>query len=115
MPAVFSDVEGTLVDGSIPQVALAVGRANHLFAMSKRLQIATLERVGRLAPPKIERTLQLLCPLARDCRHATGGGRAMGQRSGTGPDRAIQARHLAFAPGASGRRNAISARERWIA
>lgn len=59
MPAVFSDVEGTLVDGSIPQVALAVGRANHLFAMSKRLQIATLERVGRLAPPKIERTLQL--------------------------------------------------------
>ncbi|CAA9357627.1 MAG: hypothetical protein AVDCRST_MAG93-7446 [uncultured Chloroflexia bacterium] len=58
MTAVFSDVEGTLVDGSIPQVALAVGRANHLFGLSKRVQIATLERVGRLAP-KLDRPLQL--------------------------------------------------------
>ena len=57
--AVFSDVEGTLVDGSIPQIALAVGRANRLFSASKRLQISTLERVGRLGSPKFERTLQL--------------------------------------------------------
>ena len=57
--AVFSDVEGTLVDGSIPQIALAVGRANHLFSASKRLQISTLERIGRLGPRKLERALQL--------------------------------------------------------
>lgn len=63
MTAVFSDVEGTLVDGSIPQIALAVGRANHLFGVSKRVQIAALERVGRLAPPKLERTLQLFALL----------------------------------------------------
>jgi HAD superfamily hydrolase (TIGR01490 family) len=63
MRAVFSDVEGTLVDGSIPQLALAVGRANHLFSVSKRVQIATLERAGRLLPSKIERTLQLFALL----------------------------------------------------
>ena len=57
--AVFSDVEGTLVDGSIPQLALAVGRAQRLFSPSKRLQIATLESLGRLGPPKLARTLQL--------------------------------------------------------
>ena len=57
--AVFSDVEGTLVDGNIPQIALAVGRALGLFSPPKRLQIAALERIGRRAPAKLERTLQL--------------------------------------------------------
>ena len=57
--AVFSDVEGTLVDGSIPQIALAVGRAIGLFSPPKRLQVAALELIGRLAPPKLQRTLQL--------------------------------------------------------
>ncbi|HZG68610.1 MAG TPA: HAD family phosphatase [Herpetosiphonaceae bacterium] len=57
--AVFSDVEGTLVDGSIPQIALAVGRTLRLFSAPKRLQVAVLERAGRLGPAKLERTLQL--------------------------------------------------------
>ncbi len=57
--AVFSDVEGTLVDGSIPQLALAVGRAKRLFAPSKRLQIAALEGLGRLGSPQLARRLQL--------------------------------------------------------
>ena len=57
--AVFSDVEGTLVDGSIPQLALAVGRTISLFSVSKRLQLAALEGLGRLGPSKMARTLQL--------------------------------------------------------
>src|SRR5688572_21814687 len=57
--AVFSDVEGTLVDGSIPQLALAVGHASRLFSPCKRLQIAALEGLGRVGPKKIECTLQL--------------------------------------------------------
>ena len=58
-PAVFSDVEGTLVDGSIPQIALAVGRTIRLFSAPKRLQVAALEQIGRLGPAKLQRILQL--------------------------------------------------------
>lgn len=57
--AVFSDVEGTLVDGSIPQIALVVGRNIRLFSPAKRAQIAVLEGVGGIAPAKLERMLQL--------------------------------------------------------
>jgi putative phosphoserine phosphatase/1-acylglycerol-3-phosphate O-acyltransferase len=57
--AVFSDVEGTLVDGSIPQIALAVGRNIRLFSLPKRLQIAILEYGGGLGPAKVRRALQL--------------------------------------------------------
>src|SRR4051794_22122097 len=57
--AVFSDVEGTLVDGSIPQLALAVGQNMRLFSASKRVQIAVLEGIGSLAPSKLKRGLEL--------------------------------------------------------
>ncbi len=63
MSSVFSDVEGTLVDGSIPQIALAIGRANKLFSTPKRVQIDVLQGVGRLLPTKLERTLQLIALL----------------------------------------------------
>lgn len=57
--AVFSDVEGTLVDGSIPQIALAVGRNIRLFSTSKRMQIAVLEGIGSVGPAKLDKVLQL--------------------------------------------------------
>lgn len=57
--AVFSDVEGTLVDGSIPQIALAVGRNIRLFPPIKLVQIAVLEGIGSVGPAKVERILQL--------------------------------------------------------
>jgi HAD superfamily hydrolase (TIGR01490 family) len=57
--AVFSDVEGTLVDGSIPELALAVGQNMRLFPAPKRLQIAVLEGIGRIAPSRLRRTLGL--------------------------------------------------------
>lgn len=57
--AVFSDVEGTLVDGSIPEIALAVGRNIRLFSPLKQLQIGVLEGVGSIGPAKAKRVLDL--------------------------------------------------------
>ncbi len=61
--AVFSDVEGTLIDGSIPQLALAAGLAIKLFSPWQRLQIGALELVARLSPAKFVRTVRFLALL----------------------------------------------------
>lgn len=61
--AVFSDVEGTLIDGSIPQLALAVGLAERLFSPWQRLQIGALDLVARFGPSRIERTVRLIALL----------------------------------------------------
>ncbi len=61
--AVFSDVEGTLIDSNIPQLALAVGLAERLFSPWQRLQIDALDLVARFGPAKVARTVRLLALL----------------------------------------------------
>ncbi len=61
--AVFSDVEGTLVDGSLPEIFLATGRRINSFTFRQKLLITPLELVGNLLPSKLRRTFKLLALL----------------------------------------------------
>lgn len=48
--AVFSDVEGTLVDGSIPRMSLAIGRRMGMFPAWQVAQVAALGMSARILP-----------------------------------------------------------------
>lgn len=61
--AVFSDVEGTLVDGSIPGLALAAGLEIGLFSPLQKAQIGALRLVARLGSRDLGRRAQLIALL----------------------------------------------------
>lgn len=58
--AVFSDVEGTLINASLPEMALAVGKGIFVFNTKQIIQLNTLALVQHIAPRKLRRTIQLL-------------------------------------------------------
>ena len=60
MPAVFSDVEGTLVDASLPRLSLKVGREMGFFSRWQVAQLAVLAMLGKVAPGRFKQDLRLL-------------------------------------------------------
>ena len=58
--AVFSDVEGTLVDGSIPGLALVTGLEIGLFSRWQKAQIGVLGQVARRGSRDLARRVQLI-------------------------------------------------------
>ncbi|NWJ47466.1 MAG: HAD-IB family phosphatase [Chloroflexi bacterium] len=58
--AVFSDVEGTLVSGSLPATFLEMGKSLHHFSKLKRFQIDAIGLFSRLLPSKFQRYSQLI-------------------------------------------------------
>jgi HAD superfamily hydrolase (TIGR01490 family) len=61
--AVFSDVEGTLIDGSIPLLALRSGLSDGLFSPSQRVQIALWGGLAERGPARLTRTFRLIALL----------------------------------------------------
>ena len=61
--AVFSDVEGTLVNVHIPALFLKIGREMGLFSPWQRIQLGPLMLGERLLPGKLGRRVQLLAML----------------------------------------------------
>jgi phosphoserine phosphatase len=58
--AVFSDVEGTLVDASLPRLSLKVGREMGLFSRWQVAQLGVLSQLGKIAPGRFKQDLRLL-------------------------------------------------------
>lgn len=56
--AVFSDVEGTLVDGSLPSMSLAIGRRMGMFSTWQLAQVVTIALVGGALPGNLRRRVQ---------------------------------------------------------
>lgn len=53
--AVFSDVEGTLIDASLPRISIQVGRRIGLFSRGKVLELGLISTLSKLAPAKWKR------------------------------------------------------------
>jgi HAD superfamily phosphoserine phosphatase-like hydrolase len=58
--AVFSDVEGTLIDASIPRLALAIGRRQGAISPWQTAQVVGLALLGQALPGRPRRYLQAL-------------------------------------------------------
>lgn len=58
--AVFSDVEGTLVDGSIPRMVLQIGRRAGLYSSWQVAQVGALALAAKLLPDRLRRPAQRL-------------------------------------------------------
>jgi HAD superfamily hydrolase (TIGR01490 family) len=58
--AVFSDVEGTLVNGSLPGMFLQAGKELKVYSLWQSLIINTLGTLSRPLPGKVRRTTQLI-------------------------------------------------------
>lgn len=58
--AVFSDVEGTLVDTSLPRLSLRVGRQLGIFSRWKMAELGALGLASRVAPTSAGKSLRLL-------------------------------------------------------
>jgi HAD superfamily hydrolase (TIGR01490 family) len=58
--AVFSDVEGTLVDGSIPRMVLQIGRRAGLYSRWQVAEVGALALGAKLLPDRLRRPMQAL-------------------------------------------------------
>lgn len=67
-PAVFSDVEGTLIDGSLPQIFLELGEQMGTYSPWQRAQIRALRKVAQPLGAKMRRQALILSVII-----ATGG------------------------------------------
>ena len=56
--AVFSDVEGTLVDASLPRLSLQVGSRMGVFPRWKMAELAVYGLIAKVLPPKRQRWLR---------------------------------------------------------
>lgn len=66
--AVFSDVEGTLVNASIPRLVLQLGRQEGLYSRRQVAELSVLGLAGKLLPGRLKRAAQ-----ARVFARSTGG------------------------------------------
>ena len=57
--AVFSDVEGTLIDGSLPKMALDAGSKMGLFSPWQKSQFYFFGILGKVAPGKLKQAVRL--------------------------------------------------------
>jgi HAD superfamily hydrolase (TIGR01490 family) len=57
--AVFSDLEGTLVDGSLPRMSLAEGSKLGFFSPWQKAQFYFFGVLGEIAPGKLKQTVRL--------------------------------------------------------
>ena len=57
--AVFSDVEGTLVDANLPRMSLALGREMGLFTRWQMAQLALLSLLGKALPGRLSQRMRL--------------------------------------------------------
>lgn len=58
--AVFSDVEGTLVNGSIPRLVLEIGRRAGLYSPWQVAEVGALALMAKLLPDRMRRPAQAL-------------------------------------------------------
>jgi HAD superfamily phosphoserine phosphatase-like hydrolase len=57
--AVFSDVEGTLVDGGLPSMSLAIGRRMGMFSRWQMAQVVAIALTARALPGDLRRRVQV--------------------------------------------------------
>jgi len=58
--AIFSDVEGTLVDGSLPMLFLQTAKRLKAYSLAQSISIRLLALVARVLPAKLRRQSQLI-------------------------------------------------------
>ncbi len=57
--AVFSDVEGTLIDGNLPRMSLAAGSKMGFFSPWQKSQFYFFGILGKIAPGKLKQSVRL--------------------------------------------------------
>ncbi len=70
--AIFSDVEGTLVDGSLPAMFLQTGKRLKAYSFVQSVPIGFLALVSKVLPAKLRRQSQLISLLISVSGHTRG-------------------------------------------